>query len=80
MTHEKISVQNGGLNSLLIGSLTDQAWRFGSFADFMQNHLFETNYTTSGVPGPTVAVDLLATNINRGRDHGIPSYATFLKL
>lgn len=58
----------GGINSIMLGLTTTNAWKFGNFADQVQNRLFES----SG------AVDLLALNINRGRDHGMPSYATVL--
>ena len=44
-----------------------------NFADTLQNHLFEFQLSD----GSVFAVDLLATNINRGRDHGIPAYNQF---
>lgn len=40
--------------------------------DTLQNHLFEFRDAS----GNLQAFDLLAMNINRGRDHGIPSYNT----
>jgi peroxidase len=44
--------------------------------DTLQNHLFE--FTDS--LGNIRAFDLLALNINRGRDHGIPTYNTIRQL
>lgn len=66
----------GGLNSILVGTLNEKAWKFGSFGDFLQNHLFETRNATTG---ETFAFDLLATNILRGRDHGLPPYVQYVK-
>jgi peroxidase len=41
----------------------------------MQNELFKINYPDGSIH----AVDLLATNLNRGRDHGIPPYTKYLE-
>ena len=41
--------------------------------DTLQNHLFER----VEADGTVTAIDLAATNINRGRDHGIPPYVKF---
>lgn len=71
---EAFNAQMGGLESILAGLLNDAAMKFDtSFSDVMQNHLFEFK----GVDGRNVALDLIAININRGRDHGIPSYNSF---
>ena len=69
-----LSVANGGLNAFLLGLVNDLSWKFGTFANSMQNQLFRTKTSK----GP-VAIDLLSFNINRGRDHGIPTYASIYK-
>ncbi len=64
-----------GLNSIFLGTLNDASWNFGSFGNQLQNNLFQKTY-----PNGTVdAQDLFALNINRGRDHGLPTYVQFLK-
>jgi peroxidase len=51
--------------------INDAASRFDpNVADTLQNRLFE--FATGD--GNVIAVDLVATNVNRGRDHGIPDY------
>ena len=45
-----------------------------SIIDTLRNHLFETNEN-----GTNVAIDLAATNINRGRDHGLQPYVAYRK-
>ena len=45
------------------------------FAEDITNHLFEEQ--EDGVQKPGTGVDLVAINIQRGRDHGIPGYNAF---
>jgi len=58
--------KNQGLNSIALGLVNDYAWKFGSFGNQLQNNLFQQFYAN----GSTSSYDLLALNINRGRDHG----------
>jgi peroxidase len=54
-----------------LGLIVDPAAKFDpNVVDALQNRLFEGRLAD----GTIVSVDLVATNINRGRDHGIPSY------
>ena len=53
-----------------------QSWTYGTFGGEMQNTLFKQY---SAVYKQNVSIDLLAMNINRGRDHGMPSYAQAVK-
>jgi len=56
-----------GLNSIFLALLNDLAWKFRSFGSQLQNSLFQQTYPN----GTSNSIDLLAYNINRGRDHGI---------
>jgi hypothetical protein len=70
------NLSNGkiGLETILSGLINDRsAFTDLSIADTLQNHLFEK----VEADGTITAIDLAATNINRGRDHGIPSYVKF---
>lgn len=65
------SGQAGGIDTLLLGLINEPTSKFDTnFADTLQNHLFEVTLSD----GSTIAIDLAATNINRGRDHGIATY------
>jgi hypothetical protein len=55
--------------------IQDLAWHFGSFGNQLQNNLFKVADSTL----PQQAVDLFATNINRGRDHGLQPYVYYVK-
>lgn len=57
------SPQTQGLNSVFLGVLNDEAWKFGTFGYALQHNLFQ-----SVVNGTPYALDLLAYNINRGRE------------
>merc|ERR1739837_58480 len=43
------------------------------FVDEIRNHLFEKSDRTGGL-------DLVALNIQRGRDHGLPGYIKYLEI
>ena len=54
-----------------MGLANEPAARFDpNVADTLQNHLFEFRQQDGSIE----AVDLIAVNILRGRDHGLPSY------
>lgn len=61
----------GGIDSILLGMISDAASKYDpNVVDTLQNHLFEVKFPDGSVS----AIDLVAMNVNRGRDHGIPSY------
>ena len=59
-----------------MGLIKDLAWKFGTYGNELQSNLFQ-----NGMPDNShqKAVDLLATNINRGRDHGLKPYIYYVK-
>lgn len=64
-----------GIQSILKGLYYEKSWKFGTFDFILQNRLFgktENNVFT--------AIDLLATNIQRGRDHGLQPYIKYVEL
>lgn len=59
-----------------MGLLSQPTSRFdANLVDTLQNHLFE--FVDEN--GQAIALDLAATNINRGRDHAIPAYHKYRK-
>ena len=61
----------GGADPILRGLVTDPQGEVDEFlSHFITNHLFAANATSPGL-------DLASTNIQRGRDHGIPPYLTW---
>jgi hypothetical protein len=46
---------SGGLNSIMLGLSNEPAWKFGTYGDTTQNHLFEVTNSDSTVS----SVDLL---------------------
>jgi len=68
---EAYNAAEGGIDGILEGLLKDQTSKYDThFAHTLQNRLFEFKLSD----GSVIAVDLAATNINRGRDHGINPY------
>lgn len=62
-------IRNPGMLDALLNGLTTQAQQRmdALFSEQIQNHLFRPYNASYGL-------DLIAINIQRGRDHGIPSY------
>ncbi|KAJ8942728.1 hypothetical protein NQ318_007895 [Aromia moschata] len=61
----------GSLDRLLLGFANQPSQRRDEFiCDELSNHLFQA-------PGAPFGMDLAAINIQRGRDHGIPSYTSW---
>lgn len=68
------SIENNGLDAILCGSFYDYGFAHDSnFAHQIHNRLFESTNSQ----GQTWRNDLVAINICRGREHGIPSYNAF---
>lgn len=64
-------MENNGLDSILCGSFYDYGFAFdGNFAHQIHNRLFES----TNQYGNTWRNDLVAINICRGREHGLPTY------
>ena len=65
-----------GIESIFLGLINSKASLTGlGIADSLQNRLFATPNFTAGLQ-----IDLPATNINRGRDHGIQAYAAYRRI
>ena len=66
--HLRQPSEEGGLDSILRGLTIQGAFKSDNrFSDAIRNRLYESRNDSCGM-------DLLALNIQRGRDHGIPSY------
>ena len=65
-----------GITNLVEG-MTDQKGELwdDTFADDIINHLFEMKGNEKAT-----AMDLVALNIQRGRDHGVPGYNSYREL
>ena len=64
----------GELDKFLVGLATQPRQMFDNiFTDQVTNHLFQPKNKGFGM-------DLVALNIQRGRDHGLPGYNAFREL
>jgi peroxidase len=69
-----VDLSESGLESVARGFVKDPAMKVDRwFSDDISKHLFET----SDDFGRPFHFDLVSINIQRGRDHGIPSYLKF---
>ena len=69
----KIIIISGRITGLVEGMTVQkgEAWD-DTFADDIINHLFEMKGNEKAT-----AMDLIALNIQRGRDHGVPGYNSY---
>ena len=64
--------ENGGMNQILIGLMMQRSQSFDRFVnDDLRDFLFANNELNC------LGSDLIARNIQRGRDHGLPTYNDF---
>nr|WNS50059.1 peroxidasin-like protein [Halisarca dujardinii] len=64
----------GALDNLLRGMAVQKAFKVDTkFSDSLRNRMFESSHGDCGL-------DLLSLNIQRGRDHGLPSYNKWRQL
>ncbi len=69
---EAYNQQMGGIDTLTFGYLLTPASKFDPMINnILRNHLFQADKLNHTVQ--TKRYDLSAVNINRGRDHGLPS-------
>ena len=69
------SIKNPGFLDGLIRGMTEQGSQLwdSSFIPDVRNHLFESSPGSGGL-------DLVAVNIQRGRDHGLPGYNKYREI
>ena len=70
--------KNGGLESIFIGMINDNAYQINlNIIDSLQNQLPSPgSILTRG----SLLRDLVSLNIQRGREHGLPSYLKYRQL
>ena len=72
--HIRQSSDEGGLDSILRGATMQGAFKVDNvFSNSIRNQLFQINQSTE-IAEPNCGLDLVSLNIQRGREHGLPSY------